>query len=369
MSVKNFLMFIVVLSFFPAFSLSQEESFSFPEKPQGVESQPINVYLLWVYKVLIWLGMLFSVVGLAFAGLKFLTSLGDPSKLKDARDQAIKAILGLLLMFIFPATLGEINPQLSIANIFKPPGEIPSAPVKEIPPTDVPGVYALGEKNKIHIFSFSIPNLHEMVNEPLHDFWVVNGISPEGTRAYYGAVFFEEENFKGDCYEIPPPQGKSSEVINIKFNVGSIAVYSYKSSPLGKVTFYRYPMYNKKGGFLDVFPSLPPSWIYLKDLEFEGVPDREKKCLEWDENGNCIRWGVTLEGDEISSIEIDAPDKNLSVLMVAKKREVKEPKCQLFYSRGGKYDVANIKDEYIRADNGFPYAIKILPGKPLGEAP
>ena len=133
-------------------------------------------------------------------------------------------------------------------------------------------------------------------------------------------------------------------------------IYSEESFS-GNVTFYRKAFYNHDGKEKGEYGvGSTTGWKYLKDISFEHVPEDEKKCIEWKDDGSCkTKEEPTLK--ETTSIKID---ENLSVLIVA--AEKGGSCCQLFYDKEGKYSVANIKNEYIRAKNREPYLMKILPG-------
>ena len=84
-----------------------------------------------------------------------------------------------------------------------------------------------------------------------------------------------------------------------------------------------------------------------------------------DSDGKCIeRETLTLEGENIGSIEIA---ENISLLLISDgmvEEEIGNYFCQLFWNKGGTYSVANLKNEYVRAKKRYPYVIKILPGNP-----
>jgi len=89
---------------------------------------------------------LLTIAGLAafimivIGGIKYLTSAGDPSKTKDAKNQVFAAILGLIILFSSWMVLNTLNPQL--VDIREPlktsfhepkPQETPPPPKTEIP--------------------------------------------------------------------------------------------------------------------------------------------------------------------------------------------------------------------------------------------
>lgn len=54
---------------------------------------------------------------LIFAGVRYLTSAGNPSAMQDAKDQIFSAFLGLLILLCAWIILTTINPQLIILEI------------------------------------------------------------------------------------------------------------------------------------------------------------------------------------------------------------------------------------------------------------
>jgi len=338
-----FFSLIILFSFVPLFLFSQNTEKLKPDAPP-------EEYLCWLYKVLIVVGGAAAVLGLVIAGFKFITSIGDPSRLADARDQAIKALTGLVIITLLPTILGTIDPNLSIANIFKAPGAIPEKKATEIPLGKPDGVYikTIDMKEEQYLAQ-SYSQLPSRLNKKINYVKVIGS---------FRAVLFDEINFKGYCLEvsegswsIPSPSASSIMVCPIKATTGS-------------VTFYRKAFYDETGGTLTEGVT---NWEYLKNLKFNNVPEVEKKCIKWNEDGSCkTKEEPTLK--ETTSIKIEG---NLSVLLVAERKGEKEekegtkgPYCQLFYDKGGKYSVANLKNEYIRAKNREPYVMKILPGTP-----
>jgi len=70
-------------------------------------------FVEYSYRWAILLGGLAAFFALVFAGFKYLTSVGDPSKMKDARERITAAILGLILLLSTFLILNTLNPELT----------------------------------------------------------------------------------------------------------------------------------------------------------------------------------------------------------------------------------------------------------------
>lgn len=67
----------------------------------------------YLYEWLISLGGFAAFIVLVAAGFKYLTSAGDPGKMKEAKDWIKSVLLGLILLFSSVLILNVINPQLT----------------------------------------------------------------------------------------------------------------------------------------------------------------------------------------------------------------------------------------------------------------
>lgn len=89
---------------------------NWPESPMGTSmngctSLPVMIKYFYEWGVL--LGGLATFIALVLAGFKYLTSAGDPSKMKDARSGIMSAIMGLVLVLSSWLILNTINPELT----------------------------------------------------------------------------------------------------------------------------------------------------------------------------------------------------------------------------------------------------------------
>ena len=80
--------------------------------PHSVQTY-LPLYIRYLYTGAIALGGLIGFFALLRGGLTYLTSTGNPGKMRDAREQIIYGLLGLLIIFGSYVTLHEINPELT----------------------------------------------------------------------------------------------------------------------------------------------------------------------------------------------------------------------------------------------------------------
>ena len=80
--------------------------------PQSVQTYLPN-YIRYLYTAAVALGGLIAFGSLLLGGGKYLTSVGNPAKMKDARDQILSAFLGLLLILGSYVLVNVVNPEIT----------------------------------------------------------------------------------------------------------------------------------------------------------------------------------------------------------------------------------------------------------------
>jgi len=87
------------------------------------DDSSITELVAYFYEWGIALRGLAAFIALVSAGFQYLTSMGDPAKMKDAKDRIVSAILGLILLLSSWLILNTINPKLTTltAPSFSPP--------------------------------------------------------------------------------------------------------------------------------------------------------------------------------------------------------------------------------------------------------
>jgi hypothetical protein len=126
---KNKLFFIFLLSFFfivglgASFVLARELEIDYPTVPgvevipQTVEGTALPYFVKYIFNFALAIAGLAALGALIFGGVRYVTSAGDPSKLKDAKSQVFSAALGLILLLSSYLILININPQLVILKV------------------------------------------------------------------------------------------------------------------------------------------------------------------------------------------------------------------------------------------------------------
>jgi len=91
-------------------------------KPEATQTN-IAEYVRYIYYFFVTIAGFFALGGLFYGGFRYMTSVGNPEALKDAKDQIFAALLGLLILLSSWLILNSINPQLVILRVplLKPP--------------------------------------------------------------------------------------------------------------------------------------------------------------------------------------------------------------------------------------------------------
>ncbi len=110
-----FLFFGLFLVFSTAFA-AWELEVDWPPTPLGTDlatSSDLTVLVQYFYEWGIALGGLAAFIALLIAGFLYLTSVGDPNKMTDARGRIVSALAGLVLLLAAWIVLNTINPDLT----------------------------------------------------------------------------------------------------------------------------------------------------------------------------------------------------------------------------------------------------------------
>ena len=73
-------------------------------------------YIKYIFGVAIFLAGIVALVAFLKGGFSYLTSVGNPSRMRDARDQILAGILGLIIVLGSFILLNTINPKLTEIN-------------------------------------------------------------------------------------------------------------------------------------------------------------------------------------------------------------------------------------------------------------
>jgi hypothetical protein len=110
---KIFLIFIGILI---PFSIAFALEIDWPPSPLGTDltdASTLTDLVKYLYEWGIALGGLAAFIALLIAGFIYLTSVGDPQKMADARGRIIWALAGLVLLLAAWLILNTINPDLT----------------------------------------------------------------------------------------------------------------------------------------------------------------------------------------------------------------------------------------------------------------
>ncbi len=79
-------------------------------------SIPLPEYVKYIFNFALWIVGIVAFGVLAFAGIRYLTSTGNASIQKDAKNQASSALIGIMILLLSVLVLSEINPELLILS-------------------------------------------------------------------------------------------------------------------------------------------------------------------------------------------------------------------------------------------------------------
>ncbi|MBM3251034.1 MAG: hypothetical protein FJZ07_02260, partial [Candidatus Nealsonbacteria bacterium] len=105
---------------FSFFSLAQELEIEYPEaggiKPEAIKTG-LPEYVKYIFNYAIIISGLIAFGALVWAGMLYLSSTGDPSKIKEARERILSAVVGLVILLSSYLILVTVNPELVIFNL------------------------------------------------------------------------------------------------------------------------------------------------------------------------------------------------------------------------------------------------------------
>jgi len=106
----------ILISFLSFGSQVKGLELNWPTAPGGKELSDESTlvdFVDYAYRWGIFLGGLAAFIALIIAGFQYLTSVGDPAKMKEARERIIAAIAGLVLLLSTFIILNTLNPDLT----------------------------------------------------------------------------------------------------------------------------------------------------------------------------------------------------------------------------------------------------------------
>lgn len=152
--IKISAFFLLVFMTAPILAYSALE-YSYPETPGTHQTITSNSGLGEIVKyIATWIIAIGAIVvfgSLVYAGIQYLSSVGDPGKMKGAMDRIFNSFLGLIILLGSFLVLYTINPQLTIMEVKKTPiekSELAAVKLNATPPANVAEAVAQQQSNK-----------------------------------------------------------------------------------------------------------------------------------------------------------------------------------------------------------------------------
>jgi hypothetical protein len=133
MRKKVFLSIIIIFLLIPFLAFGQRPlEIEYPTTPGGetpttVETTSLSQYIKYIYNISFGIAAFIAFAALIYAGFLYLSSAGDPNKIKDAKSRILSALLGIGILLISYVLLVAINPE-TIMLITPELEQIPSSP-------------------------------------------------------------------------------------------------------------------------------------------------------------------------------------------------------------------------------------------------
>ena len=139
-------------------------------------------YIKYIFNFSLIIGGILAFGVMVLGGFLYLSSVGDPTAISDAKSRMFSGILGLVLLLCSYIILTTINPQLIIFGEMEP-----------LEP--VTGIYLINADDEKRYFAGSVPSIKDF--SPIS----VEFISSPGEL---DSIFiYDEENYEGNIQRIP----------------------------------------------------------------------------------------------------------------------------------------------------------------------
>jgi Cys-rich repeat protein len=135
MKGKLFLLLIILIFLGINFKVLAMET-TWPSSPFGTnltDNSTLTDMVKYFYEWGIFIGGLAVLVSLLIGGFLYLTSVGNPTRMAEAKDRIFSAIIGLVLLFAIYLILRTINPDLTALGPLGPVGGIPCTKNEDCP--------------------------------------------------------------------------------------------------------------------------------------------------------------------------------------------------------------------------------------------
>lgn len=119
--MRNYTIFILLLSLLaPLFAGALPLNLDYPELPGGLDlnqDQSLADMVAWFYIFLVTVSGFAAFIMIAWGGVQWMSSQGNPTQTTEAKDKIQKALLGLLLVLASFLILQIINPELILLRL------------------------------------------------------------------------------------------------------------------------------------------------------------------------------------------------------------------------------------------------------------
>jgi hypothetical protein len=177
-----------LLAFLPAYAAIQIPVIA--GIPQNASASDFVIYF---FNLAIAMGTIAATVMIIIAGIDYVNSRGDPSKIEGAKKKIQSTLLGTAILLASFMILNTINPELAIIKIDDLSEESESSQTYEtVKPT---GVYLYKDDGDPLVLKVSKASLiNEGFERKVKSIEFVNG-----ENYGYGAILFPEGDMKGNC--------------------------------------------------------------------------------------------------------------------------------------------------------------------------
>lgn len=199
----------------------------------------------YFFNLAVTVGSFIAVIMLIMAGIDYVISQGNPSKIEDAKKRIQNTLLGVFILMASLIILNIINPDLAVIKINNLSQE--QQPGVNVPESKTIGVYLYKADGSSLNIKTATPSLVEQGFQ--NQTQSVKFENPDGYK--YGAVLFSDSDLKGNCVyalndvndlgsanggENYPPIGKNevSSALVLKTVGGSPSVTLYNTVNCGK---------------------------------------------------------------------------------------------------------------------------------------
>ncbi len=125
--------------FFFAFALAQERALEVNYPGFSASKNLFPEYIKYIFNFVVAVSGFLALGSLVYAGARYLTSAGDPSKMQIAKDRITSAFWGIIIILASFLILQNINPQLTLIDLTTK--EFKNLPAPEPAPPLAPPAY------------------------------------------------------------------------------------------------------------------------------------------------------------------------------------------------------------------------------------